>query len=482
MEQETQQGLNIWRLAGSSILAGLTCVLYFGFVITLFAGFTADIQRDSLLRELGVSSPGMLERLVLQAFHEAALREEADTLRDDMRAIDTRSLEETRNGLALRKDAIAAWWDAFGSYSRLGATVASNRDAFDPEFAGAFLSALNAAHQFVTSQQTAMSTDGLFDPPTGMVGGGGTTLGRAGSPMLDVPFGESDADRKRRADGIEIMTRLHALLDQPKFTDKAPETLMDRARQQVDAIRSSMIRFDEKNARAQIEWANIRAENQHAAKLRTSLQNELTEIEAEIRRQDEEFGQDTVSLVALFQHPVGHMLSYLIQLPTIMLTLLVTVAAGGLGAVVAFTRQNFGQPPTPKMPPKIPPDENATDHNAADHNVMDQTAPQAETVSRPQGWAQLGKSLKPAARLLVMTGEGVAAAMAIFLCTEAGVLMVSQGGPDGSGQIDISPFLVTFMAFVSGFMAEDAFARIQAAGQKLFRVTDDHDSGGGRGS
>ncbi|MBP3127849.1 hypothetical protein [Thalassospira sp. ER-Se-21-Dark] len=483
MEQETQEGLNIWRLAGSSILAALTAVLYFGFVITLFAGFTADIQRDSLLRELGVSSPGMLERLVLQAFHEAALREEAGTLRDDMRAIDTRSLEETRNGLALRKDAIAAWWDAFGSYSRLGATVASNRDAFAPEFAGTFLSALNAAHQFVTSQQTAMPTDGLFDPPTGMVGGG-STLGRAGSPMLDVPFGESDADRKRRADGIEIMTRLHALLDHPKFTDKAPETLMDRARQQVDAIRSSMIRFDEKNARAQIEWANIRAENQHAAKLRTSLQNELAEIEAEIRRQDEKFGQDTVSLVALFQHPVGYMLSYLIQLPTIMLTLLVTVAAGGLGAVVAFTRQNFGQPPTPKTPP----DENAADHNAADHNAMDQTVPDAvpaphdETPPRLQRWEHLGKSLKPAARLLVMTGEGIAAAMAIFLCTEAGVLMVSQGGPDGSGQIDISPFLVTFMAFVSGFMAEDAFARIQAAGQKLFRVADERDPGGGVGS
>lgn len=486
MAQETQEGMNIWRLAGSSILTGLTCVLYFGFVITLFAGFTADIQRDSLLRELGVSSPGMLERLVLQAFHEAALREEAGTLRDDMRALDTRSLEATRNGLALRKDAIAAWWDAFGSYSQLGATVASNRDAFDPDFAAAFLSALNAAHQFVTSQQTAMPTDGLFDPPTGMVDGG-TTLGRAGSPMLDVPFGESDADRKRQADGIDIMTRLHALLDHPKFTDKAPETLMDRARQQVDAIRSSMIRFDEKNARALIEWANIRAENQHAAKLRTSLQNELAGIEAEIRRQDEAFGQDTVSLVALFQHPVGYMLSYLIQLPTIMLTLLVTVAAGGLGAVVAFTRQNFGQPPTAQAPPRTPPDENATDDNAADHNAMDQTvpeavhAPQAETLPRLQGWAQLGKSLKPAARLLVMTGEGIAAAMAIFLCTEAGVLMVSQGGPDGSGQIDISPFLVTFMAFVSGFMAEDAFARIQAAGRKLFRVTDDHDPRGGVG-
>jgi len=61
----------------------------------------------------------------------------------------------------------------------------------------------------------------------------------------------------------------------------------------------------------------------------------------------------------------------------------------------------------------------------------------------------------------------------IFLCAEAGMLMVSQGGPDGSGQIDISPFLVTFMAFVSGFMTEDAFARIQFAAQKLFRVNND---------
>ncbi len=58
------------------------------------------------------------------------------------------------------------------------------------------------------------------------------------------------------------------------------------------------------------------------------------------------------------------------------------------------------------------------------------------------------------------------------------MLMVSQGGSDGTGQIDISPFLVTFMAFVSGFMAEDAFARIQFAGKKIFRPPDED---GGKG-
>ena len=483
MEQERQEGLNIWRLAGSSILAALTAVLYFGFVITLFAGFTADIQRDSLVRELGVSTPGMLERLVLQAFHEAALREDADTLRDEIRALDTRSLEETRNGLALRKDAIAAWWETFEQFSQLGATVAKNRPTIDAEFADAFLQVLNAAHQFVASQDSETPMNRPLAPSPDAAGAGRTTSDRPGPVMLDVPFGENDVDQKRRADGIEIMAKLNALLDNPKFAAAASETLKDQVGQKVEAIRSAMMRFEEKNVRAQIEWANIRAQGLHTEKVRSDLQNELDAVQAEITRQDDPMGQELLSLVALFQHPVGHVLSYLIQLPTIMLTLLVTVAAGGLGSVVAFTRQNFGHSPPPKTLPETVVDGNATDHNAADHNAMDQSAtdavhaPQAEIMPRLQGWAQLGKSLKPAARLLVMTGEGIAAAMAIFLCTEAGVLMVSQGGPDGSGQIDISPFLVTFMAFVSGFMAEDAFARIQAAGQKLFRVTDDHERG-----
>ena len=50
------------------------------------------------------------------------------------------------------------------------------------------------------------------------------------------------------------------------------------------------------------------------------------------------------------------------------------------------------------------------------------------------------------------------------------MLMRAQGGPDGRGQVDISPYLVTFMAYISGFMAEDACNRIQDAGRKLFRA------------
>ncbi|WP_417824578.1 hypothetical protein [Thalassospira lucentensis] len=61
-----------------------------------------------------------------------------------------------------------------------------------------------------------------------------------------------------------------------------------------------------------------------------------------------------------------------------------------------------------------------------------------------------------------MIGKGSAAAIAVFLFSDAGMLMRAQGDPDGSGQVDISPYLVTFMA-------EDAYSRIQASGRKLFR-------------
>ncbi|OSQ32330.1 hypothetical protein TH468_01560 [Thalassospira sp. MCCC 1A03138] len=109
-------------------------------------------------------------------------------------------------------------------------------------------------------------------------------------------------------------------------------------------------------------------------------------------------------------------------------------------------------------------------HNDAAEGEVTSVAMVAVDAVPETGFAAAG-------RLMVMTGEGIAAAIAIFLCTEAGMLMVTQGGPDGSGNIEISAFLVTFMAFVSGFMAEDAFNKIQDAGRKLFRVGGDDGPG-----
>jgi len=504
MGQVQEDGFNIWRMAGSIILIALTSAFYFGFVITLFAGFTADIQRDALRRELGASSPGTLERLVLQAYHEAVALEEQARLRASIRELDARALQDTRNGLIMQKDAVLAWWEAFDGYSRLAATVTKHRASFDSDFTAVFSDVMNSAYQLVSDQKSAVTMDGVPTPQNrasssaiaGNAGnpfaaggasdaGGGGGADSAGSTDQsggdvappDFLVDEITTDTTRQAEAAEVMASLHVLLDKPKFTKDASPALVEQVNLQVDAIRAAMIRYDEKNARAQVEWANIHSENRHAALLRKSLENELEETQAQFIHQGDDLRLEMQSLVALFQHPVGRILSYLIQLPTIMLTLLVTVAAGGLGAVVAFTRQNFGRPVAP-YPAGFGAgqDESIGDTNTRNPDAL--TANTGRTDVQRQGWTHLGERVLPAARLFVMTGEGIAAAMAIFLCAEAGMLMVSQGGPDGTGQIDISPFLVTFMAFVSGFMAEDAFARIQFAGKKIFRMPGgegDHD-------
>ena len=69
-------------------------------------------------------------------------------------------------------------------------------------------------------------------------------------------------------------------------------------------------------------------------------------------------------------------------------------------------------------------------------------------------------------------GEGIAAAIAIFLFSGAGMLALTQGG-GATSDVELSPYTVAFVAFLSGFMAEDAFASIQQAGKNIFKTGDD---------
>lgn len=113
----------------------------------------------------------------------------------------------------------------------------------------------------------------------------------------------------------------------------------------------------------------------------------------------------------------------LVSFPTIFLTLIVTIAAGGLGTVVAFSRRYY-------------------------------SSKHASTLTL--------------SRLFVNVGEGIAAAIAIFLFSGAGMLALTQGsGP--ANDVELSPYTVAFIAFLSGFMAEDAFASIQSAGKRIFK-------------
>lgn len=126
----------------------------------------------------------------------------------------------------------------------------------------------------------------------------------------------------------------------------------------------------------------------------------------------------------------------LVSFPTIFLTLIVTIAAGALGTVVAFSRRYY-----------------------AGHD-------EGLTLSR----------------LFVNVGEGIAAAIAIFLFSGAGMLALTQGGGAGGDSVELSPYTVAFVAFLSGFMAEDAFASIQAAGKRIFNTEDKDTSGPATGT
>ena len=120
----------------------------------------------------------------------------------------------------------------------------------------------------------------------------------------------------------------------------------------------------------------------------------------------------------------------LVSFPTIFLTLIVTIAAGGLGTVVAFSRRYY-------------------------------SSKQASTLTL--------------SRLFVNVGEGIAAAIAIFLFSGAGMLALTQGG-GSANDVELSPYTVAFVAFLSGFMAEDAFASIQSAGKRIFKRDQDSES------
>lgn len=113
-----------------------------------------------------------------------------------------------------------------------------------------------------------------------------------------------------------------------------------------------------------------------------------------------------------------------VRMPTIAVTLVVTMAAGGLASLVSFTRKFL---------------------------YMD---------GRYIGFM----------RLFSTVGEGIAASIGIFLFAGTGMLMLTQGSSAGPQKVELSPYMVAFIAFLSGFMAESAFARIEDFGKQLFRA------------
>ncbi|MDP2698702.1 hypothetical protein [Thalassospira sp.] len=475
-------GWTIW--VGPSALIALVCVLYLFFVVVLFAGFTADIQREMISRELGISSPGALERVVLQGMHEAELRDGVRNLRQKIRAIDADTLKIVRQGQLLRRDAVDAWRTAFDLYADIGEMVTRDGANFDPGFRESYLAAIRAAYDF------------LAFPPAGPDGGADGSDGAEGfydeEPQNGMAAGNVGArsmlrgqETARNREGERIMAALRNAISQNAFSPAADMDFRNGFTARATEAEAATMHFAEIRGRGQVEQINLLTEREQAEKLRSSLVTEMEDMQREIASlagygpaagtaagTAAGVGHDGPaghwSLVALFQQPVGSVLAFLMQMPAIMLTLMVTVAAGGLGSVVSFIRRyRLALPSAGRSPGTA---------TVGSPQSTPQSAPQPTPQST--GDAIIDTCGNPAVigRLLVMVSEGVAAAIAIFLFTQAGMLMVTQGGgSESTGKIDISPFLLTFMAFVSGFMAEDAFNRIQDAGRKLFRARHDGD-------
>ncbi|WP_270733055.1 hypothetical protein [Shimia sp. Alg240-R146] len=209
-----------------------------------------------------------------------------------------------------------------------------------------------------------------------------------------------------------------------------PVNLSDDRRQRlVDRIGHYSAQFDryrEREAKMNADLEMHQEKSSDAAMKATRLRDVKTAAEIELNAIETSYEANIVTARARYNALDtkllfgGKTLQRMVTFPTIFLTLIVTMAAGGLGAVVSFSRRYHSQ------------------------NV---------SMSTP--------------KLFVKVGEGIAAAIAIFLFSGAGMLALTQGGGNGNA-VELSPYTVAFVAFLSGFMAEDAFKKIQAEGARIF--------------
>lgn len=230
--------------------------------------------------------------------------------------------------------------------------------------------------------------------------------------VLDTGIENADLDEDARASYVDLSNAakisLQEALDDIETANAASHTVQ----QEGELIKDQIAAREERN----------RVNDENIAALRRVLP-----LESVIRAR--------LSSLSLDLTIAPDLLLRLVSFPTIFLTLIVTIASGALGTVVAFSRRYYSS------------------KAAADLTLS---------------------------RLFVNVGEGIAAAIAIFLFSGAGMLALTQGG--GSAEnVELSPYTVAFVAFLSGFMAEDAFASIQAAGKRLFATDEDKKGANGNG-
>jgi hypothetical protein len=117
-----------------------------------------------------------------------------------------------------------------------------------------------------------------------------------------------------------------------------------------------------------------------------------------------------------------------VALPGIVLTLLLTVLMGVLGALIALTRELVFE--------------------EKDH---------------------------PAGQYLFRIGLGASVALAVFFFAGAGVLTLAQTNASGTGKVELSPYLVSFFGIVSGYLSRRVTQWMRETGARIFLVKEDAD-------
>ena len=355
----------------ANLFVGVTVIaLYIAFVTVVFCGFSGYIARINLAQE--VSAKGSLDQLFYLLAREEALQAE---LMATTKAIDgkTRELGEAQAELSKAEYEIFPLESAMlAVFSRASLVISQFNAYLSPRFVAQYRSELFEDTGFSLERAKRLRLMNLISTPEFI----------------------ENVDPGAVADVVGL------------FGDIATEAAAYNA-----SILDALAKFEYMG----FGYNVLESERGALEARRATLLDELKTVQSE-----PVFTYKAV--VASFRPILWELFYWLVQIPTIILTMVVTIAAGGLGSVVSFTR-NFLFTDTPA-------------------------------------------GLR---RLIVSVGEGVAAAVAIFFLAGAGLLMLTNAGSGGASGAEISPYMVAFIAFVSGFMAEDAFKSIQRAGRSLFQ-------------
>jgi hypothetical protein len=141
------------------------------------------------------------------------------------------------------------------------------------------------------------------------------------------------------------------------------------------------------------------------------------------------------AIVGSYRRALGSA-SVILQWPTIVSTMVVTLATGLLGGIISF---------------------------------MGST-----TRSKPPGASGRTEIKDEIIAFVRRSIFGVVAALGIFLLAGAGLLVLSaqSGKLVNLGSLELSPYFVAFLAFISGFLADDAFAKITKTGRSILQTAD----------